>query len=608
MGGTLKLFLLFSSLLCFIVAATSHDKTDIGVRHNTALFRDDSKNFAQRIADLEKSLQLLDSTKPETFENAKEALIASRLAYKKIEYLLEYFFYTSSRVYNRAPKNEIEEPFLEYQELAGLQYIETMLFDSIPERHQLIFQEQTKLLGTAANDLNSLLYLFNGTDQQILESVRIELIRVISLGITGFDAPSLKSGIAESAVAVESMAKTLDPYLQSKKSGSDSVRLYLNKTVSFLHANTDFDSFDRLGFLTECALPFQKYLGRWITANNLEINRDGILNYKADHIFSPDAFRPGAFPGNKIPPTPKQISLGKQLFFEHRLSGNNTKSCASCHNPDLYFADGLQKSVGFDPASTVKRNAPSLLYSTFQHSQFWDGRAKSLQEQIETVIKDPMEMHGKAHDFLSVLNRDNNYKKAFRKAFAGKHKAITEPQVYDAIAAYISTLNPYNAPFDQYLNGNKTVLTDNQKSGFNLFTGKAQCGTCHFAPLFNGLIPPFYALTEFEILGTTKTENLQKPEYDPDEGRFVFRPIKFYKGAFKTPTVRNTAKTGPYMHNGAFLSLETLMEFYNQGGGAGLGLAFPSQTLSAAKLDLTEKEKQDIIAFLNALTDDLSSL
>ena len=158
------------------------------------------------------------------------------------------------------------------------------------------------------------------------------------------------------------------------------------------------------------------------------------------------------------------------------------------------------------------------------------------------------------------------------------------------------------------MNGNKSAMTSNQIAGFNLFMGKAQCGTCHFAPVFNGLIPPFYTRTEFEVLGATLTENLAKAEPDPDEGRFYFRPTPLYKGAFKTPTVRNSEMTAPYMHNGAFKSLDTLMEFYNQGGGAGLGLNLPNQTLSASKLNLTDQEKQDIIAFLKALTDDTSSL
>ena len=346
-----------------------------------------------------------------------------------------------------------------------------------------------------------------------------------------------------------------------------------------------------------------------IRANGLEVNKYGILHYGADHMFSPNAFQKTSFPGSNRDASAKEILLGEKLFSENTLSGNGTKSCVSCHNPGNYFSDGLSKSKSFDRITSVKRNAPTLLYSGLQHSQFWDGRVKSLEEQIEAVIKDPREMHGNMSVSLAKINGDKMYRKAFRTAFSKKRsEPVSEQEVYRAIASYIRTLNPYSSAFDKYLGGNKTALTDNQKAGFNLFMGKAQCGTCHFAPLFNGLIPPFYSLTEFEVLGTTKTEDLVNPEYDTDEGRFVFRPIKFYKGAFKTPTVRNSAKTGPYMHNGAFNSLESLMEFYNQGGGAGLGLDFPTQTLSTGKLNLTDTEKMQIIKFLDSLTDDLKIL
>jgi cytochrome c peroxidase len=609
MVKALKLFLLFCSLLCIFMAATFRVKKETGISESTAQFRKDSKVFAASITSLDSALQQLDSSNPGTIIHAKAALVSSRIAYKRIEYFLEYFFYTSSRVYNRAPKNEIEEPYLEYQEPAGLQYIETMLFDSMPESHRATFQEQTRLLSLAAVDLNALLYQFQGNDRQLLEAVRIELIRIITFGITGYDAPLLKSGIKESEAALQSVQKVLNPYLAIKKTNSGRMRISLNQSIQYLHQNPDFNTFDRLKFLTDYMIPLQSQLGEMIQALGLDYNKSGILNYNAENIFSRNALNDSAFSNQKGLVSGLQIQLGKKLFSENALSGNTSKSCISCHNPDTFFMDGLSKSIGFDPKNTVRRNAPSLLYAKYQHSQFWDGRAKSLEEQIAMVMKDSTEMNANIVTVLAKLNADKTYIKSFQKAFSKNRKdKIKDTELYQAIASYIRTLNPYDAAFDQYIQGNTSALTGDQIAGFNLFMGKAQCATCHFAPLFNGLIPPFYALTEFEALGTTKTDSLEKPESDIDEGRYTFRPIKFYKSAFKTPTVRNVAKTAPYMHNGAFQSLETLMEFYNQGGGAGLGLSFPSQTLPAAKLNLTEKEKKDIIAFLNALTDDLSDL
>jgi cytochrome c peroxidase len=134
--------------------------------------------------------------------------------------------------------------------------------------------------------------------------------------------------------------------------------------------------------------------------------------------------------------------------------------------------------------------------------------------------------------------------------------------------------------------------------------GKAQCGTCHFAPLFNGLLPPYYQISEVEVLGITSTENWDAPQADADRGRYDLFPVAFYKGAFKTPTVRNTGPTGPYMHNGALSSLEKVLDFYNKGGGAGLGMKVENQTLASKSLHLTIHEVQAIISFLHALTDE----
>jgi cytochrome c peroxidase len=182
---------------------------------------------------------------------------------------------------------------------------------------------------------------------------------------------------------------------------------------------------------------------------------------------------------------------------------------------------------------------------------------------------------------------------------------ITVPHTANALAAFLRTLVYLNSAFDRYLQGDTLALTKQQQDGFNLFMGKAQCGTCHFAPLFNGLTPPLFQLTEFEVLGTSLSDTLEHPRSDPDQGRFGVFPISFYKQAFKTPTVRNAAVTAPYMHNGSFSSLEKVVDFYDKGGGIGLGLPVENQTLSAAPLHLTAEEKKAVISFMEALTDQL---
>ena len=298
--------------------------------------------------------------------------------------------------------------------------------------------------------------------------------------------------------------------------------------------------------------------------------------------------------------------MGKELFFEKSLSGNGMVSCASCHNPANYFTDNLEKSIAFNGISVVNRNAPTLLYAAFQHGQFLDARAQSLEEQIEQVLFNKKEMNAKLPLLIKRLNKNKHLVQLFHTSFPNSKKdsIISIQNIALAIASFERTLAPMNSPFDNYMCGDKNVLSNEQIEGFNLFMGKAQCGTCHFAPLFNGLLPPNYAITELEVLGTTRNTNFNKPIGDADSGRFHFFPIEYNVGAFKTPTIRNIERTAPYMHNGTFKTLEEVMEFYNKGGGNGLGLTLQHQTLPSKSLDLSDKEIKSIISFMKSLTDE----
>jgi cytochrome c peroxidase len=184
---------------------------------------------------------------------------------------------------------------------------------------------------------------------------------------------------------------------------------------------------------------------------------------------------------------------------------------------------------------------------------------------------------------------------------------VTLKQIEAALSAYLTTLQPMNSPFDRFIAGDRQALSSKQKKGFNLFMGKAQCGTCHFAPLFNGTTPPFFNRSEYEVLGVPGLKASASKIPDEDLGRYELYPISAYRRAFKTPTVRNALQTAPYMHNGCFKTLQAVLDFYNQGGGAGIGLASPEQTLSEKKLQLSPDEIGDIIAFIGSLTDDLKT-
>jgi len=551
-----------------------------GIESAITYFKSEAPSFANSCQTLQSAVKTIGIHDPRSIATARQKLADCRYAYKKMESFLEYFFTTSARIYNRAPKFEAEEPSMEYQSPIGLQVIESLLYEKITPESKQQLQEQTAAVVSSSTDLVSLLYGLQADDRQLLESLRIELVRIVALDITGYEAPFLKSGIRESYAALQSIDRQLQPYLIKGEPRSDSLRYFLQKALDGLRDHPAFDSFDRLQFLRSAALPLQHQLNLLIRQRGLTLAASPILNYEAKNIFSPDALIPQHFPGAYRTDS-ATIASGHTLFFDKGLSGNGSRSCATCHAPEKFFTDGLPTSLAIDGHSALPRNAPTLLYCGLQYQQFWDGRAASLEQQIRTVLQNSREM--RAPD--SVIQHIDTIAKA--------------------IAAYVSSLHPMNSAFDKYIETGGPTLTTREINGANLFLGKAQCATCHFIPLFNGLIPPDYTRTEYEVLGTTRTDQFNKPQLSPDSGRFVVYPFPFYKGAFKTPTVRNTAKTAPYMHNGAFHSLQKVLDFYNKGGGEGMGLAIPSQTLSAHPLGLSPREEQDIILFLNTLTDSL---
>jgi cytochrome c peroxidase len=571
----------------------------------TAWFKAESQRFAGATLRLEQSLAQLDNAAPETITQARQALIQCRLYYKRIEFFLEYFFQSAAVIYNGPPKYEIEEPYMEFQTPIGMQVMEGLLFETDIASHKAALLKEAEAIRSSAQDLHALLYGFTANDSQIMESIRLELVRIYTKGISGFDAPLLKSGIRESYEALSGIQHVLVPYLEQHTLYADSVAYYLEGSLRTLQQGSDFDAFDRLHFLTRYALPLQRNLGALIREMQLDIQTlPGALNYHAAHLFSKDAIQmPGAAAANA-----DMITLGKVLFYEPALSGNHKISCATCHQPDLHFTDALPKSRAFDGHSQVQRNAPSLLYAGYQYAQFWDGRDSTIEMQIREVMSNPLEMNADHRITIQWLQENEQYRRLFSRVFpAETDSVVSVTKIAAAIAAFVRTLHPRNSSFDQYMDGDTAALNSAEARGFNLFMGKAQCGTCHFAPLFNGLMPPLYNFTELEVLGTPLTDNLLQASADTDSGRYKVFPIAYYNGAFKTPTVRNVSATGPYMHNGGFRTLEAVVEFYNKGGGKGIGLNTVAQTLSALPLQLTKEELSDIVSFLHALKDTIPS-
>lgn len=541
-------------------------------------FKEQQAVFASSAMALKNAIEKYDVKDAGTVEQAKRALKECRIAYKRISFFLEYFFVSEAYVFNTPAKYEVEEPYIEYEEPVGLQQIEALLY-SHASKEELM--QQADIVAETAAGLPALLYNFKATDAQVMESVQLELIRIQSLYITGYDAPSLQCGVEEAAAAMDALRNVV---------GMDSIRQAMSAAYGYLVKNADFNRFDRLTFITDYAMPVQRMLAKQEATHTVRALHTTAIFGSRDP-FKKETFTQGADitvdglgdvlrnGDNRAPKIGYDTALGRQLFFEKRLSGNMQRSCATCHVPEKHFTDGMPQNAsllgGFLP-----RNTPSLMYSTYQYAQFWDGRAKSLEEQIEVVLHSPAEMGGTDDSIAARMQ-------------------LPKAKIIRALAAYVRTLTPFNSPFDHYLAGDKKAMTTLQKHGFNIFMGKARCGSCHFAPLFNGLTPPLFNRTEFEILGVPLYGDLQHPVADTDRGRIAVFPVTFYEGAFKTPTVRNAAATAPYMHHGNFSTLQQVIDFYNQGGVTPVR----HQTLSTDTLGLDKAEQQALISFLDALVD-----
>jgi len=549
--------------------------------------------FTLAVHTLRGAIDHINPSDPSSIQPVIAALRSCRIQYKKISFFLDYFYPQQEKLFNAPAKKEVEEPSMEVEEPQSLQQIESILFSPNPQLNKTLLENLILVLDESATDLIPLYAGFQATGAQMMESLQLELIRIMTLYITGYDAPELKTGIQESRAALESIQRVTDIFFNHPKTEHTILDSLLSSAIRYTRVS-DFDHFNRLTFLKYYMLPIGEQLDQYMRMNGWKLSGTQAFKFTAGNLFRNEV-------NNGIhTPADTMADLGRTLFFEKALSGNNARSCASCHQPDKYFTDGLVANQKMNGDSRLRRNTPTLLYVACQSAQFWDGRAVTLQEQISDVLQNPDEMNASIPEIAKKLAKDEKYQYVFRDS-------TILIQIEEALTAYLNTMQPMNSAFDHYMAGDEHAMTVQQKSGFNLFMGKAQCGTCHFAPVFNGSTPPFFSRSEYEVLGVPGIQKSGAVSADRDLGRYERYPISVYRRAFKTPTVRNSAMTGPYMHNGYFKTLHAVIEFYNNGGGAGIGLASPEQTLSEKRLHLSQEEMNDITAFLQSLTDNLKT-
>ena len=278
--------------------------------------------------------------------------------------------------------------------------------------------------------------------------------------------------------------------------------------------------------------------------------------------------------------TPERVKLGKMLFFDPRLSGSNWISCGTCHNPALGWSDGLKTAIGHKQ-KVLERSTPTILNTGYQKLQFWDGRERKLEKQALGPIVSPGEMAQDLDELVKELKAVPGYVALFKEAYP--EDGVSKKSIGKAISAFERTVVSQDSDFDRWLKGMDGGMSKSAIRGFKVFKGKARCVMCH-----NGFN---FADDGFHNIGLPNNH---------DEGRYKIKPIKVLKGAFKTPTLRDVALTAPYMHNGEFATLKEVIDHYNTGGKKNLGNLDPNMQ----KLNLSKKEKADLLAFLMSLTGD----
>jgi cytochrome c peroxidase len=277
------------------------------------------------------------------------------------------------------------------------------------------------------------------------------------------------------------------------------------------------------------------------------------------------------------PYSPQLVTLGKKLFFDPRLSGAKNMSCASCHNPSFGYEAPVDRAVG---AANVKvgRHAPTVLNAAWISPLFWDGRAASLEEQAEGPITAAAEMNKQFHELLGDLDQIGEYKRWFEALFP--KDGITKSNVLTAIASYERTVVADWAPFDRWVDGDEGAISASAKKGFELFTGKAMCSSCHSGWNFTD--------NKFHDIGTT-TDDIGRAKLEPNNVKAMH--------AFKTPGLRNLTQRAPFTHNGSQKDLKTIIEHYETGG-----ILRPSLSPLMKPFLLSDQERDDIVAFLVSLT------
>lgn len=612
-----KIALTLSAALIFLLSISfkENNRSDKYEQNYT----DKLNKYQYQQAKLLQAIEAADLNSETSIQEIKNQIVQTRDQLKELDFWFRYLEPISYKKINGPLPVEWEtEVFEKFEkpykrEGAGLTLATLYLDEQVKEKQVLLklIQEAEEAVKVYHEDsITSHLKTYH----HFYLCNRLFLLNLATIYTTGFECPETERVVPELLVMMQSVDNTYQLFNTSfpdQNLSSDYSILY-HAALKFVQSQPlDYEHFDHYTFIKEYVNPLfvknQKMILDYKVVSKSYV--DYSLNKNATSIFSKALYNgqnaKGVFIRVKDPQVLAEIDrIGKLLFYDPILSGNNLRSCASCHKPTEYFTDTTSASaLHFNRLETLPRNSPSLINVEYNHLIMLDGKHISLQGQTKDVIFNATEMGSDEKEALKKILSCKEYKVAFEKllTYTPQEKEVTYDHVASAITFYYSKFGKADATFDRMMNGSEHT-EDAVKKGFNLFMSKAQCGTCHFAPQFNGVKPP-YVNSEFEVLGVP--ENASFAMLSDDKGRHGVNPAHETMNGFRTGALRNIEYTKPYMHNGVFGNLSEVIDFYDAGGGIGHGLSLENQTLSSDSLHLTSEEKNRLISFLHSLNENV---
>ncbi len=542
----------------------------------------------------------------------------ARLKLKAIDFWLRYLEPVAyNKINGPLPVEWENEVFEKYEppyrrEGAGLSLAEIYLDDKNATKDSVLRLVQLSFGAIKTFKADSIVGQLDSFDHFFYAN-RLFLLNLASIYTTGFECPNKNNIIPELRTMLADV-KTIYAAYNHDFAAKPITKEYLDqyeKTIAFVNSQpVDFTEFDNYTFIKDYVNPLFAINQKLITEYkpfSISYN-DFTLNNSTRSIFDKLLYTPqntkGIYSLIDDKKTLAEIkAMGKTLFYDPILSGNNRRSCVSCHKPNEYLTDTTAAtSLQYNEKDRLPRNTPTLINTVYNHLLMLDGKHITLQAQGRDVMTNPKEMGGEKSEIVRKVMSCKEYRTALNKflKLTPEEHEVTIDHIVSAITYYYSDYSSYYSPFDDAMNDNSKPLDHESIKGFNLFMGKAQCGTCHYVPQFNGVKPPFIT-SEFEVLGVP--EDAAYSKLSTDKGRYGINPAPETMNAFRTGSIRNAEYTKPYMHNGVFKTLDEVVDFYDAGGGVGKKLDVNNQTLSSDSLKLSQNEKKELISFIHSLNE-----